>query len=86
MEEITRHLAMMNTRRGKPCALFITFYLINRKKAVDPENHWTKGVHFEFHASKDHSYTYRVILITLLLYSDLYCKKMTYLLRLKQLL
>ena len=23
---------MMNTRRGKPRALFITFYLINRKK------------------------------------------------------
>ena len=66
---------MMNTRRGKPCALFITFYLINRKKAVDPENHSTKGVHFEFHASKDHSYTYRVIFISLLLYSDLYCKK-----------
>ena len=66
---------MMNTRRGKPCALFITFYLINRKKAVDPVNHSTKGVDFEFHASKDHSYTYQVIFISLLLYSDLYCKK-----------
>ena len=66
---------MMNTRRGKPRALFITFYLINRKKAVDPEHHSTKGVHFEFHASKVHSYTYGVIFISLLLYSDLYCKK-----------
>ena len=66
---------MMNLRRGEPRALFNTFYLINRKKAVDPEHHSTKGVHFEFHASKDHSYTYRVIFISLLLYSDLYCKK-----------
>ena len=65
---------MMNSR-GEPRALFITFYLINRKKAVDPEHHSTKGVHFEFHVSKDHSYTYRVIFISLLLYSDLYCKK-----------
>ena len=30
---------MMNSRRGEPRALFITFYLINRKKkAVDIEN------------------------------------------------
>ena len=66
---------MMNSRRGEPRALFTTFYLINRKKAVDPEDHSTKGIHFEFHASKAHSYTYRVIFISLLLYSDLYCKK-----------
>ena len=66
---------MMNSRRGEPCALNITFYLINRKKAVDPEDHSTKGIHFGFHASKAHSYTYRVIFISLLLYSDLYCKK-----------
>ena len=66
---------MMNLRRGEPRALFITFYLINRKKAVDPEHHSTKGVHFEFQASKVHSYTYGVIFISLLLYSDLYCKK-----------
>ena len=27
---------MMNSRRGEPRALFITFYPINSKKAVDP--------------------------------------------------
>ena len=75
-EEITRHLAMMNSRRGEPRALLITFYLINRKKSRRyREHHSSKGVHFEFHASKVHSYTYRVIFISLLLYSDLYCKK-----------
>ena len=66
---------MMNSRRGEPRALFITFYLINRKKAVDRKHHSIKGVHFEFHASKVHLYTCRVIFISLLLYSDLYCKK-----------
>ena len=70
----------MNSRRGEPRALFITFHLINRKKAVDPEHHSIKGVHFGF--SKVHLY----IFLSLLLYSDLYCKKMTHLLRLKQLL
>ena len=75
-EGITRHLAMMNSRRGEPRALFITFYLINRTKSRRyREHHSSKGVHFEFHASKVHSYTYRVIFISLLLYSDLYCKK-----------
>ena len=34
-EEITtRRLAMINSRRGEPYALFITFYLINRKKPL----------------------------------------------------
>ena len=75
-EGITRHLAMMNSRRGEPRALFITFYLINRTKSRRyREHHSSKGVHFEFHASKVHSYTYRVVFISLLLYSDLYCKK-----------
>ena len=69
----------MNSRRGEPRALFITFYLINRKKAVDPEHHSSKGVHFGFHVSKVHLYICRVIFISLLLYSDLYCKKMTHL-------
>ena len=75
-EGITRHLAMMNSRRGEPRALFITFYLINRTKSRRyREHHSSKDVHFEFHASKVHSYTYGVIFISLLLYSDLYCKK-----------
>ena len=70
---------MMNSRRREPRALFITFYLINRKKAVDPEHHSSKGVNFGFHVSKVHLYICRVIFISLLLYSDLYCKKMTHL-------
>ena len=65
----------MNSRKGEPCALFITFYLINRKKAVERKHHSIKGVHFEFHAIKVHLYTCRVIFISLLLYSDLYCEK-----------
>ena len=73
-EEITtRQLTLMNSRRGESRALFITLYLINRKKAVDPEHHLSKGVHFGFHVSKVHLYFCRVIFISLLLYSDLYC-------------
>ena len=37
-KEKTRHLAMMNSRRGEPRVLFITFYLINRKKKPSIEN------------------------------------------------
>ena len=40
------HLTLMNSRRGEPCALFITFHLVNRKRAVDPEHLLSKGVHF----------------------------------------
>ena len=70
-EEITtRHLTLMNSRRGEPRALFITFYLIKRKKAVDQEHHSSKGVHLGFHVSKVHLYICRVIFISLLLYSD----------------
>ena len=39
-KEKTRHLAMMNSRRGKPRALFITFYLINRKKSTPWQNNF----------------------------------------------
>ena len=73
---MTRHLTLMNSRRGEPRTLFITFYLSKRKKAVDPEHHSSKGVHFGF-LSKVHLYICgcRVIFISLLLYSDLCCKK-----------
>ena len=37
-KEKTRHLAMMNSRREEPRVLFITFYLINRKKKPSIEN------------------------------------------------
>ena len=82
----TRHLTLMNSKSGEPRALFIILYLINRKNSVDPEYHSSKGVHFGFHVRKVQLYMCRVIFITLLLYSDLYGKKMTHLLRLKQLL
>ena len=65
----------MNSQRGEPRALFITFYFIKRKKkAVDREHYSSEGVHFKFHVSKVHLYIYRVIFISLLLYSDLHCK------------
>ena len=44
-------------------------------KAINQEHHPSKGVHFEFHVSKVHLYVCWVIFISLLLYSDLYCKK-----------
>ena len=70
-EEITtRHFTMMNSRRGEPRALFITFYLINRKK-LSIQN----ITRLKVYISSFMQARYRVIFIFLLLYSDLYCKK-----------
>ena len=59
-EEITtRHLTLMNSRRGEPRALFIIF-TSSIKKGVDPEHHSSEGVHFGFHVSKVQLYICRV--------------------------
>ena len=84
--EITRHLTLMNSRRGNPVLFLLVFTSPIEKKAIDREHHSSKGVHFEFHVSKVHLYICRVIFIFLLPYSNLYCKKeITHILRLKQL-
>ena len=72
-EEITtRHLTLINSRRGGPRALFIIFYFINRKKKLRSRTllEWR----CTFRVSRKQGSFRRVIFILLLLYSDLHCK------------